>query len=113
MTFPDALDRASRTIVTGEGGTSPIEVQARREVQAHQGPDGPAGVDQPFSEQRGEGEATDGQVILAQETHPGGAGEAEWFPDNHTELADRREEGVLHGQRLGVCKSLKSRSAED
>ena len=40
IAFPEPLDNASRTILTGEGGTSPVPLQARRRDRGREATDG-------------------------------------------------------------------------
>ena len=101
VTFPDALDRASRTIITGEGGTSPSRFKHVVKFKP-----------------------TKAQIVRLELTSPQsnevrerlGLGKSSWlrrltpvelerlngFPDNHTELATDGKRAFFMGNAL-VC----------
>ena len=101
VTFPDALDRASRTIVTGEGGTSPYRFKHVVKFKPTKGQIKRLNLSSNDCDQvRGKLGLT--KSYWLRRLIPVELERLNGFPDNHTELASDGKRAFFMGNAL-VC----------
>ena len=101
VTFPDALDRASRTIVTGEGGRSPSRFKHVVKFKPTKGQVSRLGLTSAeCNEVRSR--LNLGKTLWLRRLTPVELERLNGFPDNHTELATEGRRAFFMGNAL-VC----------
>ena len=101
VTFPDALDRASRTIVTGEGGTSPSRFKHVVKFKPTKSQKDRLGLTNPQSDEVRE-RLELGKSFWLRRLTPIELERLNGFPDNHTDLASDGRRAFFMGNAL-VC----------
>ena len=101
VTFPDALERASRTIVTGEGGTSPSRFKHVVKFKPTKAQMDRLGLTSPQSNEVRE-RLELGKSFWLRRLTPVELERLNGFPDNHTELSTDGKRAFFMGNAL-VC----------
>lgn len=101
VTFPDALDRASRTIVTGEGGTSPSRFKHVVKFKPTKTQKDRLGLNDQQSEDV-RGRLGLGKSFWLRRLTPIELERLNGFPDGHTELATDGKRAFFMGNALVV-----------
>ena len=110
VTFPDALDRASRTIVTGEGGKSPSRFKHVVKFKPTKGQVSRLGLTSAeCNEVRSR--LNLGKTLWLRRLTPVELERLNGFPDNHTELATEGRRAFFMGNALvcGVVERISER----
>ena len=113
VTFPDALDRASRTIVTGEGGTSPSRFKHVVKFKPTKGQVERLGLSCSQSNEVRE-RLSLGKTFWLRRLTPVELERLNGFPDNHTDLASDGRRAFFMGNALvcGVVERIGSTLAQ-